>query len=270
MKKNIRTKFIGLFTLVLILGAAPSVLWSATLHAVIVTDQDPTIGSSKDRVLVSDLVDQIGRMTQMEVNKKMFYKTDQGIVEYVQRLNPEADDVIWFYYSGHGRNAGDGFPLFYANGMNFKLTAIHRTLKTKSARLKISMFDSCNIGTTENAWARTNGLTPTALGVLFKESSGTIIASGAGAGQYGYGSPMVGGIFTTSLIRAMGELDPNGQHLWKTLLDRTRVLSNEACVRLRRTPQNPIYDLDLQNGGACTTPPVAAPEKQKFNTVDAF
>ena len=243
---------------------------AATLHIVIVTDSDPRIGSSKDKVLINDLASRVSDITNMALNKHVFSKNDTRIVSTVKSLNVGTDDVIWFYYSGHGRNSGDGWPMFVGGNKNYKLTAIHEAIKTKAARLKIVMFDCCNIGSTTNAWSRNNNLTPTALGLLFQKSRGTIMVSGADAGQFGYGSPNAGGLFTTSFIESLGKVSPNsGSNIWKQVLTKTRTLTNQACQNRGKRAQNPIFDIRITGDDSGNDNSIPAPE-HGFGASDAF
>lgn len=248
----------------------PNLSIAATLHVIEITDTDRMIGSTRDKILISNLVDEIGRIANMTVNKQMFDKNDNSYLSAIQRLNPSADDVVWIYYSGHGRNSGDGWPQFTNSGNKYKLTSIKNLLESKNARLNLIMYDCCNHGATTSP-IPSSRLLPTALDILFRNAKGTIIASGAEAGKYGHGSPQIGGFFTVSFIQALNEVSPaDGNDLWKVVFRKTKEKTNQMCQTARRPMQNPIYKISVRNDGSCDVPSVIAPEEEDTDAIDPF
>ncbi|MEO1518117.1 MAG: caspase family protein [Bacteroidota bacterium] len=265
---NLKTLFFVLCTFLLAFG---STVDAATLHAIIITDTDPRIGSTKDKVLIDDLVTQIGRIANMTVNKQVFDKANNEYLSAIQELNPGEDDVVWIYYSGHGRNSGDGWPQFTNGEYKYKLTSIRNMLSSKDARLNLVMYDCCNHGATMTADPGIR-LTPAALDILFRSSRGTIVASGSSPGKYGHGSPQIGGFFTVSFIKALYEVSPaDGNDLWKVVFEKAKTSTNAMCRRMSKPEQTPIYSLDgIAGDGSCDVPVQIAPEKENPNAVDPF
>jgi len=257
-------------TLTFIALCSVEILDASTMYVIIITDTDPRIGSLKDKVLMTDMVDRIGDITEMTVVKKIFNKRDTGIKEAIDRLNPRPDDVVWVYYSGHGRNSGDGWPQFTSNNFKFTLTKMKEKIQSKGARLNIVMYDSCNYGVTTRP-VPGHRLTPAALDILFNNSRGTIIASSAGATNYAHGSPQIGGFFTVSFLDALQSVSPaDGTNLWKVVMEKAKQATNAMCRQIRKSPQNPIFEIDINGDSINSTNTEIAPEKENLSAVDPW
>ena len=127
------------------------------LHTIVFADtQDPKIGTSvlQDYYNISVEVNTIAAATGMQL-KSYFYKGEQcstkNLRDVLERLRTNKDDVILFYYTGHGtRSANDAseFPQMCMGSHYdvdfYPLEKVLKKLNEQPARLKIILGDCCN------------------------------------------------------------------------------------------------------------------------------
>ncbi|MCP4438319.1 MAG: caspase family protein [Aureispira sp.] len=276
-------------TWVLLLFTLPFMANASTIYLFMVTANETGIGSVTDRQQMKGFIQQVGTMTGMDVEIKDFLLGDNAIGGEFNNLSPSSDDVVIFYYSGHGGNSGDGWPMFSANGAAYKSTRVYNRLKNeKQARLTLTIFDCCNHGegrTTENRVDATRiGLhTRAKLALLFQKSKGDIRISAAAATKYAYGNANIGGYMTASLIEAITKIDirtiNDQRNIWSKTLELMKTETDEKCRIARRALQNPTVELSnvttnvrgTNNGGSFETEDAtAAPEDICHNCADGI
>lgn len=232
-----------------------------TLHIFIIADtEDKTIGAIKDYPAMQAQVREIASMTHMNIQEYFYEKkgiTGEFLKNKIQNLSCKPNDVIWFYYTGHGFNAEAGsgqFPGFELDGTNFAQERVHQKLSQKGARLVITMYDCCN-------W---HGKRPQHTGrkilldaplrenyfALFREAVGDVkVASNtAGFQKYSYGNPDHGGLFSET-FRQVLDSQLKGSYedcTWERLLSKTRRITSKRAANLESPrEQTPYYELNI-------------------------
>ncbi|MDE5560654.1 MAG: caspase family protein, partial [Bacteroidaceae bacterium] len=135
--------------------------------------------------------------------------TKPNLEKVLSDMRCSSNDVVFFYYSGHGVHAkadpADGWlPQMCLNYRSYNqdkfvpVTYVREQLKSKGARLNIIMTDCCN---NEAEWVTVKGMLLQQKGIpqtdkmdvaklkkLFLDSKGTIIATSSKRGQVSLGT----------------------------------------------------------------------------------
>lgn len=233
---------------------------SPKLHMFIVGDvKNDELGSAKDVQKIEKKAEKIAEQSGMELSLQSYVKTDLSNNDFISKVDAiecGKDDVIWFYYSGHGFNSITGSGSFSAFGIGesgFSLEVIHAQLMGKGARLVITMLDACNYLTTEEklsnegVWIGDNRKNYFA---LFRESAGSIKISSNRAGyrQYSFSSPDTGGLFTSAFLSALdGEImwESYENCSWKNLLKNAKETTQKSAVKYEEFNQTPYFEVDV-------------------------
>lgn len=202
-------------------------------------------------------VDWCNVYTGKECNKPNLESAVSGL-----RCNP--NDVIFFYYTGHGvhakADAADGWlPQMCLNYKSYDqdkyvpVTWLRDKLSRKGARLCIILTDCCN---NEASWVTVKGLVASdgrepstdninvqKLRKLFLESQGLVIATSSKRGQVSYG-PAEGGCFSMSFWDEIYNIEyKDGTADWVALMEATKK-GTLACTDGK---QEPIYKVSLSS-----------------------
>ncbi len=200
------------------------------LHFILVANtNDPRIGYSvqKDVVNITSQVKDVATFLNLPLNYVEISGTKFGkanVETALNNLKPGTNDIVIFYYSGHGysndRNAAEAYPQFDLRQSRFddilvatlNASEVFSKIKAKNARLNLVITDCCNssLGLLKPE-GKNFALTTKSLMTweksycydLFMKSKGTVIATAAKKGQYAYGNTDVGGYFTSNLITSM-------------------------------------------------------------------
>lgn len=260
MKRILIYTTLALTFAIALAGTAPA----QTLHAIIIADtNDPNIGrwDKQDYVNMTMEVSTIASATGMQL-KKYFRSGSQcsksSLMDILNNLRTGNDDVVLFYYSGHGvRSTQDAseYPQM-CMGSRYDsdfvpLEYVLQRLNDQPARLKIVFGDCCNStapgvtskeqpskGVTVLSKAPVNAYTN-----LFMNYHGSIIASGSQKGEnsltisYKDGSP-AGGTFTVMFLQTLQFAVANGMDAdWNKILS----LTKETVYAMRK--QTPIFEV---------------------------
>ena len=239
-----------------------------TFHAFIVTE-DGAPGSNKDKVLMQREVANIARLTGMTARTYVFGRHQRGLASQIRALRASSSDVILFYYSGHGANSGNGWPIYENNGDGYRVrqTKIRELLKAKSARLKITLFDCCNGGRTRVPYRPVAKAKPPLAHVynlLFKKFSGEVMACASASNKLAYGDNDSGSYFTLGVMDAFTKISL-GRNAWRDLADKSITSTNQLCVQAGQNRQTPKFYLNVKytgpgNGQGGGIRPTAAPD----------
>ncbi len=222
-----------------------------TLHALIVADtDDDKIGESVkvDLRHMEALIEDIARRTGLSLSGGSIAGntfTKSNIITAVNSLSVGQNDVVWFYDSSHGFNAGGSkWPDIHTENGSVSLIKIADLVRTKSPRLAVIIADVCNKSLNRGGFLRAReGGKEKNYRELFLNSKGTIIASSSIKGQYSWGNEQMGGLFTSAFL---GELDQelivsDRRPSWETLMKRaTRPIQNAP------QPQQPQAEVNVK------------------------
>ena len=224
----------------------PVAVVPSTLHLFFAADtKDRSIGSSTQQDLeeITTTFNKISRELGMEIRE--YHLVDQAftkaeLTNQLKSVNIEPDDILVYYYSGHGYNdtkRSSEFPTMALDGPDYALEDIYQEVKQKNARLSLIIGDLCNsipgtrtaVGQKENIPFKSGYLFDSEkLKKMFLESSGTILSTSSEKGQYSYcmnnpDGSLGGGHFTYAFIESMikeASMVSDGKGDWQTVLER--------------------------------------------------
>jgi hypothetical protein len=219
----------------------------ATIHLVLVANTTVSdIGESctADRDHVLEEFATIAEVLEMNLSKtvvegKNFRKS--SVTAALNGLNPRADDIVVFVYSGHGfrfSNQPSSYPNLDLRSSTYgtmttddyySLEAIYHLVRGKGARLNLVLGDCCNalptqVPRTGEASLAARHLTigkADRLRQLFTEAEGTLLATAAKPEQTSCGNSREGGIFLSSFFAALNKETSQlstGPPQWETLI----------------------------------------------------
>ena len=251
-----------------ILVAKP--IHSQTLHAIVFADtQDSVIGmfDKQDFINVTLELNTIASATGLHL-KPYYYKNDKcntfNLVSVLSNLKVSNEDIVFFYYSGHGARSNEDLSAFpqlclgsHYDSDFYPLEKILSKLSTLPARLKIVIGDCCNTVASGVTPKDDYSMGPTVLSEepvkaycnLFLGNEGTIIAAGSRVGEnsntlsYIDGTP-AGGTFTVSLLNVIQTVSTQGLNAnWDNIFNFT------AIHTYKLQEQTPIYSVRVKGVG---------------------
>lgn len=229
MKKKI------IAVLLFIAALIPGVVKAQTLHVLIACcTEDPTIGrgmqSNKEHM--TQLIQNVIGVTDCLSDVTTFEHGDvtkANVTEWIRNLIIEPDDVVMFFYGGHGGRAlndSDPFPQMCMNvpsnqALYMPVSHVDSLLKAKHPRLRIIITECCN---SEDAGIKKKPLyamsagdytsesqfSAKALRDLFFNSKGVVKMSSSKAKEYSWCTAN-GGIFIDNFIDAFNAATESGK-----------------------------------------------------------
>lgn len=173
--------------------------------------------------------------------------TIENIRKWFLTLPHHSEDIIFFYYSGHGLKDGLSSPWPVLQVCHDGLLggrAIVECIRNNNSRLSIVLFDCCNCGPgdanhvtyveKEPIYLQENYHLP-GLKTLFLRTRGLIVACSASPGQISgmYNSgPSIGSIFTRQLCLAWKKCCKEKHITWTRVLqkaDRLSIRESHSC-----------------------------------------
>lgn len=189
----------------------------------------------------------------------------------LSNLNCGSNDVVFFYYSGHGVHAkadpADGWlPQMCLNYESYDqdkfvpVTYVRDALASKG-RLSIILTDCCNdeanwvsvksILSTKKDAPNINDFDVARLKKLFFESRGSVIATSSKRGQVSYG-PKEGGCFSVAFWDEMYRVEQGqGNADWQSVIEATK----QRTLRYTNNKQEPVYKINVNGANPGPTPP---------------
>ncbi len=249
---------------------------SQTLHAIIVADtNDPNAilkrGIIKTKNDFEVELQIISAQTGLRLNKQIFsgdHFTYSNLMLSVELLEPRQDDVVFFYYIGHGilkpeiDNKWPQLILYEASSVTqtrfVSFKSITDILQRKNQRLLIAIAEACN-----NTGGRTEHFADEILGMaslsfsarnaerlkdLYLRSEGAVISSSSEPGQGSVVSSPDGGYFGQSFLEVHKELTSLSVSAdWNTLLEKVKLRTTSlASLRRPDRPQIPQYTINVR------------------------
>ncbi|HKK75805.1 MAG TPA: caspase family protein [Saprospiraceae bacterium] len=249
-------KYIFFLLLILPLRATPLFAQSETLHVLLLIDEYSDIAPAceADKIKMEEEVKVIAQKTRLALNLHRVDYSKGGIEEAIAGLAVSPNDVILFYFTGHGyryeRQEHCGkYPYLYLTkteehlyDAGLCLENINEQLKAKKPRLLISLADCCNnVLPYEEPIAMNPVLIGQAYKKLFLGSEGYIIATSSLPGQYSFATSN-GGYFTNGFLESLREIsarsDAPEEITWERVLKRTAAIT----ILNSDSKQKPQYD----------------------------
>ncbi len=240
----------------------------ANLHAILVVD---TNAYDLREAMISNYwcwqiqLKSIARHSDLDLKTYIFKddRANSNFIDELRGLSVDSDDVILFYWSGHGfrtneKDASDNpWPSFSFNGesVGFDLAELTGFLNGMHPRLLISIADTCNNYIPDLFAPPIMSIkkmqkmdVPPALKSnhyrLFRESSGVIMAAGCQPGQYAWAYIPIGSIFTLSFMDALNDLTASSDDIsWELIFQTT--LKNLVDYE-PPDEQTPVIDINLK------------------------
>ncbi len=228
----------------------PTYSWAANLHAIIVCDTlAPGIEQSvrADLYTLKNRIKTISYFTGLELNETIFdgtSLTSNSLFTVIEQMTINPEDVVIFYYSGHGyrtesKSSENPWPTLYFSRQNrgVDFYALTEKITNKHPRLFISLSDCCNniildgyipeVGVSRalkpmahlsyEARERFNYET------LFLSHQGTLIISSSKYGEFSWGT-RYGGLYTNAFFENLDLEVRNAQNpSWSAILERTNL-----------------------------------------------
>lgn len=273
--------------IILVMAIMPFMAYAQTIHWLTFIDTtDPNVGKidvNGREVLYNHLINVVNSALAekgYKTNIQDIYGntlTPQKCKEIVGTLNCAPNDIVVFYYIGHGTHGtvgGDVWPMMWMAQDDpnklMPLKWVHDQLKSKGARLTATIGMCCNVyqginRTTTPTFAVNYGntfLTDTeknAIQKMFLENKGDFLLSSASPGQSSIGmntplGPM--DLFTCVLVKNFEDSASEGSLEWNTLFNDVKAVVNEVT----EGQQTPIFVANLSKASATPAPkPSPAP-----------
>jgi len=191
-----------------------------TVYALLaIADADPSIGRAVviDQKRVEDMLVQL--QTICPVEKRVLLSSNGELksnllLQWLQEIQPESNDTLFIYYSGHGgMDRNQRTFLYLQDGVFMRSKLVDAVKGAKDSRLQLIITDCCSNGPEPPKEVVTPRPVPSkkALMNLFLEHEGLLHITAASEKEYSWCSPRQGGWFTRALIDAFDDSsDTNG------------------------------------------------------------
>jgi hypothetical protein len=243
--------------------------YSQTFHAIVFADtDDPEIGSSVNHDLdkIRNEIGAIVNATGMWL--EAYYKSGEEankeqLLAVLQNLHCGSEDVVFFYYSGHGGRAINDkskFPqiVFEASDSEaYPLYKIDEAIAAKQPKFRIVMGDLCNslsagltvkseIGSGKSIIKSEPAVV---YETLFKNLRGSVLVASSKAGETS-AALTNGGAFTLCFLNELGRMvSGNHQPDWKILMENTQKATFQAAKH------TPVFDIHINSVPPQPNPP---------------
>ena len=241
-----------------------------TFHALIACDTvNPTTGKNHKADLsdIQSFSYNVAKASGLDLNIIIFTPNNSSakneleagnILTTIQNLKVKKDDVIFFYYTGHGapsEDEFDQFPVMALDGRNPKLqlSEVREAINLKHPRFSLVFGDTCNSFPQPPSrmcglFLRSNSsyahpstsfvskINKQTLAHLFTDYSGNITVCSAAKGYLAFSGPK-GASFTQAFLTVLNtSIDDIG---WESILD------NTAVTAYRYVTLKPYYEIDI-------------------------
>jgi hypothetical protein len=213
-------------------------------------------GREHDVYKMADEMEAISKHTGLNLNLNVYIHEDYNsqILDKLQNIEVKPDDVLFFYYSGHGYRDSDKtspWPNLVISledlGVDFQ--TITTILKEKNPRLLLAMANSCNKSVSQKIELLKKGIDFTSkeriqenYKKLFLDQAGAVISSSSLPGQYSYRRPETGTLYLEAFLAALHEEVKGKEAHWESIFKQTV----KKTLELSKGKQKPQYELDFK------------------------
>ncbi len=202
-----------------------------TIYALlIVADADPSIGRAVevDRQRMEGMLKVAGGICDVKIEQLLSSRGElksEPILKWLKNVNPDSNDTILVYYSGHGGMNKDRETFFYLqDGYFFRSKLVSAMESAKRCRLKMLITDCCSDGPETEVPTLRPPISKKALQDLFLLHEGFLHITAASEGEYSWCSPKYGGWFTRAMVDSFddsSDLNMDGFVGWDEVLKLT-------------------------------------------------
>ncbi len=201
-KRNI---FLRILVAFIVLSSLAQYTYAQKLYMFIVYQNDESVGCFEDKATMLKLSEEIKEaVPSLEVVTKTFLGSEMSkskIQSELNNISVGSNDVIWYYYTGHGENYNT-WPI--SDEREVPITWVFNKVKAKGARLSLTQYDCCNWRSPQVS-APSDIRPKSSFKYLFLEAKGHIIASSCSSGQFSYGKEGRGSVYTNEFYDAIHE-----------------------------------------------------------------
>lgn len=242
-----------LFVFLALIGFSFS-LHAKTFHSIIMVNKeepnrevDRTADFNNMSAFFTQIAQSLGYVNKMTRYSGSDFKSANAVAA-VDALTIADDDIVVFYYSGHGANWDDDeWPRMAFLDRSYSETAIYNKLRTKcsSAKLILCISDCCNMDSEGRRRERRSyaGYDPELTKKLFTDFEGhrSYEISASIRGQYSYSNRESGALFGIAFREAVGRaLSGKIQPNWIYVLEEAKKITLEYTDQI----QMPQYKMD--------------------------
>lgn len=245
---------------------------AANLVGVIVANTLPrefNIGREHDIQNMLYEMDSIAQLTGLSFTPYIFIHENYNseLLDNLEKITINDDDVVFFFYSGHGYREYDKDPVINP-WPNLEITleekgidhqVINEIFEEKNPRLLLSIVNSCNTKVHRQIELVKrkqtfmvdppqfeNNLKELKYRLLFLETRGKIIASSSIPGQVSYRDRETGSIYLNSLLDVIHEESKHEEiTTWEVIFQRTSDLVYEKTEKKYKGPQVTQYLIEV-------------------------
>ena len=229
------------------------------IHALLTADtiSEVKVASVKDLKHIKKELQSIASATSMNLRTKVLngtHLTKEQVSHWADNSNIQSDDVVFFYFTGHGLRTSKNqtiWPCIYFPPKKeiVDFCEIIDELTSKRAALCIIIADCCNnfvkapTFLAQKAYLKPKNENHIASKHMYKQlftnTQGVIIASGSTPGKRSW-CTQKGSIFTNALISSLKHELEESDPRWERILNKTKVI----CQNF----QKPQFHLYIQQG----------------------
>ncbi len=198
-------------------------LHAATFHAVLLVDTEAEhIETAMENNLsrLQKEFKKIALFTGLNIQEHIFKARELNtgnIFPFLQSLTVGGDDVVFFYFCGHGYRTSEKespwpYLCFSCEHVAVDFSIIAECLKNKAPRFMIAFGECCNHfidrpdqGPVRQSWAGNNQTLKRNYQTLFLQSRGMITLSSSTPGEYSWAWVGRGSCFTLAFLESLGK-----------------------------------------------------------------
>ena len=235
-------------------------LYAANLVTILVADtKDDVIGRDchADIKRMASLAQNIAKYTDLKlVVRKIENLPPQDILNELKSIVVGPEDVLLFYYTGHGYRTEDidsPWPVYEFPGLNQGLSSAKAVsvLEKKMPRFLLAIHDCCNVFLEEDEEIPTL-IKASRIPVdesrivrnyrnLFLGYSGTITIASSSPGEYSFTSDAkLGAQYTLAFLKSLKEEVQAQNTLWEIILEKTARYVNDD-------EQHPVWSMQISS-----------------------